>query len=1333
VRRHPKAFAVGSTLDATGHVGRRAVLALLLAFVALLAVVPASQAKIVVGSFGPNGTQGGQFSGAIRAAINNSGAGGVPAGTVYVADIGNHRIQRLSPTGGFQRAWGFDVDVSNPATGFEICTVAANCKTGTVTATTANGGQVNGPQGIDVNQVTGHVYVVENANRRVSEFDADGNFIRAWGADVLVGGVTTFEVCGVASECKTAAAAGADGGRFAGTPRALQVDPSGNVWVADTGNRRLHKFNASGNFIAVYGYGVNGGTAFESCTSTAAGVCKASPIGSGDGQFGASFAPFSFAFDAAGNLYANDGTNQRIIKFDAAMTSATTFVTVPTFSVPGGTSSLDNVAPIFVLPSGNVLVVRNVTGSGRELVELDTTGVPVETSLAGAGIAAINSIARNTTTGRLYVTASSNPSNPQASVLILDDGSSPPPPAMTVDPVTTKTATTASFSGTIDPGGATISSCSFQYSADASFASGVSTTPVPGCSSLAPGGGAQAVSASATGLVPNTNYFVRLEVKRLFIAGASVSAAQPFNTDPVVPVVSNVGAVNPGDTSARLVATIDPRNSGEVEYVFQYGTTPALGSQTDPVKLANANGPLVVSQVVQGLSPATEYHLRVVATNATGSVQSATTTFTTRANPLPSPEGRAYEMVSPRYKNGGAALSGVGVSTVAPGGDAIAFCTSSIFGDPPGPQSFLCVDYVSHRTSSGWQTRSTTPRYCRIAFGQPGSESSSYFFYNQRVDFSQNLDQATLGQPEGDGPLCSISPLDPAAPLPQRNLYRESLTTGDPGYQLLTPVLKPADSGGIGGGAAGGAVYMGSSDDFSHIVYLSTGKQTPDAAVPNNLLKQIFEWDHGTLRLVSKDLAGNAFTTTSEVVTDGIATTSDGINGVSADGDRIFFWNDSSGDRELYVRKDGTTTQHVSQSECTSSCGSSAADEFLFASPGGSKAFFRSDAKLTDDTPASTASFDPTSQVNANLYMYTDSAAPASDPGNLTLLSKDNEPADGVNADVTDVLGISDDGNVAYFVANGQIVPGGPTGTGNKVYRWSWNGGSPIVDYLVGGVLTENWALQVSERLLNRLVTPNGKYLVLEVGQRLDPLADTDSDHDIYRWDAAGGWSCVSCQAPGAASAGDSTFQYDQLGMTFDAPRSSQRRIVMTDDGQRIFFESLDALVPEDVNGQVDCPNPNEAFPGGRKAPLCNDVYEWHDGTVSMLTTGTVRAPIPIAFLGASADGRNVFIYSTERLVGWDTDGLGDIYDARVGGGFPEPPPTGAPCEGEACRGTVSPPPANTGAGTGVFQGAGNPAPKRPKHKKKAKHHKKKAKHHKKKQAVRSLQTRNSDNRRAGK
>jgi KAP-like P-loop domain-containing protein len=49
-------------------------------------------------------------------------------------------------SGAFERTWGFDVDAANPGTGFEICTVAPNCKQGVVFGYA--GGSLNGPIGI---------------------------------------------------------------------------------------------------------------------------------------------------------------------------------------------------------------------------------------------------------------------------------------------------------------------------------------------------------------------------------------------------------------------------------------------------------------------------------------------------------------------------------------------------------------------------------------------------------------------------------------------------------------------------------------------------------------------------------------------------------------------------------------------------------------------------------------------------------------------------------------------------------------------------------------------------------------------------------------------------------------------------------------------------------------------------------------------------------------------------------------------------------------------------------------------------------------------------------
>jgi NHL repeat-containing protein len=49
-------------------------------------------------------------------------------------------------------------------------------------------GQLNDPQGIAIDEGTGDVYVADTGNRRVSKFDADGDFLFSWGIDVVKSG-----------------------------------------------------------------------------------------------------------------------------------------------------------------------------------------------------------------------------------------------------------------------------------------------------------------------------------------------------------------------------------------------------------------------------------------------------------------------------------------------------------------------------------------------------------------------------------------------------------------------------------------------------------------------------------------------------------------------------------------------------------------------------------------------------------------------------------------------------------------------------------------------------------------------------------------------------------------------------------------------------------------------------------------------------------------------------------------------------------------------------------------------------------------------------------------
>jgi hypothetical protein len=87
--------------------------------------------------------------------------------------------------------------------------------------------------------------------------------------------------------------------------------------------------------------------------------------------------------------------------------------------------------------------------------------------------------------------------------------------------------------------------------------------------------------------------------------------------------------------SATLSGSVNP-NGVATTYHFEYGTTAAYGS-TSYTTGAGAGGAVAASAVLGGLSPATTYHYRIVATNSGGVTQGVDRTFTTSAPIAPPP------------------------------------------------------------------------------------------------------------------------------------------------------------------------------------------------------------------------------------------------------------------------------------------------------------------------------------------------------------------------------------------------------------------------------------------------------------------------------------------------------------------------------------------------------------------------------------------------------------------------------------------------------------------------------------------------------------------------
>ena len=149
-------------------------------------------------TFGLQGEAEGQFELPGDVAITPADLGATPK--VFVADTGNHRVQRFDRNGAFEMAFGNRGPVE---------------------------GAFRGPGGIAVSSA-GEVWVADTDNNRLQAFDLDGRFLRAAGGE------------------------GAGLGKLS-SPHGLEVEGA-RVYVADTGNARISVYDAaSGSAIGSFG------------------------------------------------------------------------------------------------------------------------------------------------------------------------------------------------------------------------------------------------------------------------------------------------------------------------------------------------------------------------------------------------------------------------------------------------------------------------------------------------------------------------------------------------------------------------------------------------------------------------------------------------------------------------------------------------------------------------------------------------------------------------------------------------------------------------------------------------------------------------------------------------------------------------------------------------------------------------------------------------------------------------------------------------------------------------------------------------------------------------
>ena len=211
--------------------------------------------------------------------------------------------------------------------------------------------QVDTPSDVSVDSL-GNVYVADTGNNRIRRIDGSGN------ASTVAGDGAE----GFSGDGRSATDASLDG------PLSVSTDADGNVYIADTGNNRVRRIDAStGEITTVAGDGSQGFS------------------GDGSGATDASLdAPSSVLVDKDGSILVADRGNRRVRKIDASTGEITTVAGTGSagFSGDGGGATdagLEDPKGIFADASGNLFVV-----DGTRIRKVDA-GTGAITTLAGGG------------------------------------------------------------------------------------------------------------------------------------------------------------------------------------------------------------------------------------------------------------------------------------------------------------------------------------------------------------------------------------------------------------------------------------------------------------------------------------------------------------------------------------------------------------------------------------------------------------------------------------------------------------------------------------------------------------------------------------------------------------------------------------------------------------------------------------------------------------------------------------------------------------------------------------------------------------------------------------
>lgn len=1110
-----------------------------------------------------------------------------------------------------------------------------------------------------VDASSGDVYVVDLDNQRVEKLGAAGDFILMFGGAVNKNG---SDVCYAGEECR-AGASGAGQGAFA-EPAGVAVDPvTGAVFVVDTLNHRVEKFSTEGKFELMFGGDVN---------KNGSDICKveeecqagsvASPSEEGEGRFHEWKLGSFIAVSSTGTVYVGD--ENRVQEFNGDGEYLTQI------KLPG----FGDVMALAVNESGDVFV-NGLHKTGVR--EFDAAGVESPHEYA-AGVSGIEAIGIEPGTGQMYIAEQAPDSGGQKRAQLVE----------------------------YETSGA--------YGVVAKSEVGVSQTM-------------EGLGIGRYGTVYATDAVDNAAGDDVVILGKpprDVTGGPPAT-------VGELHVTKDGPTWVELTASVNP-HFAPGSYFVKCGTNTSysLGDIPSPEGLSLPTTTETRASIrVEHLVPATEYHCKLVVITEGRPVESADEAFETYGLGRSGlPDGRVYEQVSPTQKNGNffdppeGLLMGVaeaeGNAVLYPMSGAVGSANAGLFGGT----------YISRRgATGGWTTTQTTPRPAgevlersAPSFVLPSAAFTSFLFAGEYPYTSEES-----GGFKGAPFFANIYLTELNASVPPQS--SQWLTRP----QISNPIPKPGGEGETQDGAEQNYAIAGASPNLERVYFGYAGTLLPEDSVRAPHIGEglrgeglstgsesrtgpwgFYEWADGALHeagtLPNNKLSaygaipaslgsGNFVRSRSERLQAGAVD-----NVVSDEGRRVLFvspdpqastvsdpsgcakepTNCTSEPPELYLREvdsgGGVSVRLVSGSQVPDSEGSPATGgvasihnltysgkenvgsgignersgtTYAWGSPDGSQAFFASVDRLTSAAPE-----------NGLLKEYDYDA----DSGVLTYLP-------GVEGSIS---AVSDSGETLMFVQTDE-VPWAADGKPWELEVWhaGANGGTiiPVAALPEAELFTSSGALRgdATPAVRSAHVSADGNVFVFDSDAPIAGFNDhglsTEEDGEsrtaleVYRFEAAVGGSldCLSCPPRGVVPAGDAYMSYNNFEEEElshrngeeggEAPQTTLEARGMSVDGSRVFFDTPSPLVPAAVNGK-------------------RDVYEWENGKVYLLSSGTATANA--YYLDNSESGEDVFFATASPLVPSDTDDAYDVYDARVPREAAAPPGA-APCKGSACQGAA--------------------------------------------------------------